>query len=695
MATFFVSPSGSNASPGTFDEPFGTIQEGIDHLTAPGDVLLLRAGSYAEDVRVVRKKGSEEAPIVIRPYDREQVTIDGSEPWDVDGQTSRFRVAGNQEWEPAQDPEAHQDEYVSARTFPMVGEQDDVSHGAFLDREPYTRLITYSRLEDLRATNQTFGRLPLDDPILPLPGHPVVDKDGIPIEIKYPDGTMKPFKRPWVYMGPGVFFDDTGRIHIRLSHTANHIPGLADYDGGVDPRQVRLAISRLLPGPLLVDHCSFVHFEHVSVRFGGGQTINVVRSNDILFDHVRVFAGSDGVRLGQDNDRVVFRHCELLGGVPSWMFRNDIKDEYRFKVGDIVLKNRLGAGTSKALFFGVASDVDTLVHNCEFVDGHDLYLFGQRTTFHHNWIHNLNDDAIVVDAGVTSDLEIFQNVIMKTLEAIGFAGEEPGGARKIHRNLFDLRSPTASIRPRPAGHIMDDDDANKDGSAFRFGQLYKTNPPDGPFDLFQNTCLVREQVGRAGIQHYNNSQGDVRRSFNNIFVDVDPSPNRPAGYATAFLPSPTFAGPTDGNCYFQLGGDPHPLLRHNGYGPVDQPRHPDLYPDLQAYYSGAGTENPPSSHFEDSQTLYPPGFEKNSIDVDPLFRRIAPDGVPQFDDDLRLRENSLARKQGVILSDPSVGIDDPLAPQGRPDIGCYAFDQPGLHVGVDGRRQFPEPPVDA
>jgi hypothetical protein len=166
----------------------------------------------------------------------------------------------------------------------------------------------------------------------------------------------------------------------------------------------------------------------------------------------------------------------------------------------------------------------------------------------------------------------------------------------------------------------------------RFGLVSCTRPtpPDGPFDLFQNTCLVREQVGRAGIQHYNNSQGDVRRSFNNIFVDVDPSPNRPAGYATAFLPSPTFAGPTDGNCYFQLGGDPHPLLRHNGYGPVDQPRHPDLYPDLQAYYSGAGTENPPSSHFEDSQTLYPPGFEKNSIDVDPCSGGSPPTEYPSL-----------------------------------------------------------------
>jgi hypothetical protein len=198
----------------------------------------------------------------------------------------------------------------------------------------------------------------------------------------------------------------------------------------------------------------------------------------------------------------------------------------------------------------------------------------------------------------------------------------------------------------------------------------------------------------AGIQHYRHSEGGVRRSFNNVFIDVDPSPGRPADYATALLPSPTFRGPTDGNSFFQLGGDPNPLLRYLRYDLGDE-HEADSFASLQAYYSGMSMKHPPSSHFEDSKALYPPGYEKNSIDVDPQFRRIAPDGVPQFDDDLCLQSDSMARQRGVILSDPNVGITDPLAPEGRPDIGCYQFGQPGLQVGVDGRRQFPEPSADA
>jgi hypothetical protein len=72
--------------------------------------------------------------------------------------------------------------------------------------------------------------------------------------------------------------------------------------------------------------------------------------------------------------------------------------------------------------------------------------------------------------------------------------------------------------------------------------LYKADAPDGPLNLFHNTCLLRHRFGRAGFQHYVSPEGGVRRSFNNIFVDVEPEPDREA-YATAFLPSPTFRGP--------------------------------------------------------------------------------------------------------------------------------------------------------
>jgi hypothetical protein len=94
--------------------------------------------------------------------------------------------------------------------------------------------------------------------------------------------------------------------------------------------------------------------------------------------------------------------------------------------------------------------------------------------------------------------------------------------------------------------------------------------------------------------------------------------------------------------------------------------------------TGQGRGSHENTHFEDSKVLYPP-------------LRIAPDGVPRFDDDLRLRQPSPARHSGLTLSDPNIGINDPLAvPLVPPDLGCYEFDGPGLDVGVDSRRRFPE-----
>ena len=111
--------------------------------------------------------------------------------------------------------------------------------------------------------------------------------------------------------------------------------------------------------------------------------------------------------------------------------------------------------------------------------------------------------------------------------------------------------------------------------------------------------------------------------------------------------------------------------------------------------SGRGSSRRRATDDSDSKALYPPGFENSSIDLDPGFRRIDPTGVAQFDDDLRLAvPDSPALGQGVVLADPDVGIDDPFAPEGNPDIGCFGGPDPGLRVGVDGRRSFPASDAD-
>ena len=300
---------------------------------APGDVLVVRGGSYPENVRIA-KHGTSEAPIRIRCQTGETVFVDGFEPTDITGERAAFRTVGNDEWLPARDtdPQAHADEYVSRRRFPS-GESTGMRHGAFVDREPYTRLITYSCLEDLRAENQRFGRLPLDDQTLPFPGRPVLRRDAagnLVVDPVMRGGVViaAAYKRPWTYLGPGLYQDDEGRIHIRLSHTANATPGIADYDGATDPRTLRLAISQYAPPPLRIAGCEFVQVEGLHVRFGGNLAVRIETSSDVVLDHVDVRAGSGGIFFG-GNTRVHLRHCAVDGGRPTWLFRSDIKDGYR------------------------------------------------------------------------------------------------------------------------------------------------------------------------------------------------------------------------------------------------------------------------------------------------------------------------------------------------------------------------------
>ena len=78
---YFVAKDGNDSSDGTFENPFLTISKGISKL-GPGDTLFLRQGSYHEDIIVKGLKGKEEQAIVICPYEKEKVILDGTIPLD-------------------------------------------------------------------------------------------------------------------------------------------------------------------------------------------------------------------------------------------------------------------------------------------------------------------------------------------------------------------------------------------------------------------------------------------------------------------------------------------------------------------------------------------------------------------------------------------------------------------------------------
>lgn len=74
--TYYVSPAGNDANPGTFSQPWLTIQKAASTLTA-GDAVLIRAGTYREMVAPVNS-GSAGAYITYAAYPGETVTLDGT-----------------------------------------------------------------------------------------------------------------------------------------------------------------------------------------------------------------------------------------------------------------------------------------------------------------------------------------------------------------------------------------------------------------------------------------------------------------------------------------------------------------------------------------------------------------------------------------------------------------------------------------
>jgi len=659
-----VSPDGLETNEGTADSPL-PLRIGLAKLKDSGDVLSLRDGIYRDAVELEKKTGTSNNPIVIRSFPGEHAVLDGAT-------LTEFGVAPNNAWEPLGNGE-----FRSVRMFERTN--DDRARGSFLGLDAYTRLISYSRVQDLRSDNQLFGELPAESTIP---------------SFTTPDGT----KRPFVYMGPGLFhagpegaedLDDAsgpGHIHIRMIPTTNNVPGFADYTGPSDPREIPLAIWTARTPVLKLTGCDFVHITDVTIRHGT-RAVRLENCTGVRLDHITVLAGPHGVDIAEGSDKCMLTHCVVDGGLPTWYFRSDRKNGYRFVVDGKTFTNGLGEGTLRALLEGDPTITNTVIRQCEFVNGHDLLLFGTNMEFSRNWVFNLNDDAIFAETRGITDARIFENVIEQCLTGISFSRGIAGNGVAVYRNLFDLRRPTAGRRPPIDPAAPEDPDNPKD--PLRFGQLFKSDLPDGPLDLFHNTVVIKHQVGRVAFKHLNDAQPDdsecpqcpfmPRRSFNNVLVALDAPSEKPISW----LPNPTWPAATDGNCYFRAGAFPDGLLfQHFAY----------RFPGREQPVSGAEfatlEELRDSDIFEDSAILHPPGYEASSIAGDPLFDNVAALATSSPADDFRLGSASPCRGAGVALP-ADLRVLDGAPPDEPPDIGCFRSGAPPLAVGVDGLRTFP------
>lgn len=79
-ADYYVSTSGSDSNPGTFEKPFATINKAVNEVQA-GNLVYIRGGEFhpTSIIEILEKHGSNEDSIRIYAYPGEKPIIDGSQ----------------------------------------------------------------------------------------------------------------------------------------------------------------------------------------------------------------------------------------------------------------------------------------------------------------------------------------------------------------------------------------------------------------------------------------------------------------------------------------------------------------------------------------------------------------------------------------------------------------------------------------
>jgi len=687
-AEVFVRPSAVSGDleggDGSAADPFRSVRKGIAevHDRSGGGTVLLFSGHFVESIELIDVAGAGEAdPIVVRPVDGTgEVVIDSCLP-------EFLKPAADGQWQPV---DGASGEYRSIGHYPAPGADQQigtVNLGAFYDEPAHTRLVSYAELADLRSDNQFW---PGDQGNIVWRAKP--NAPGLYI---HENRNNKPHRRPFVYMGPGIWFDQDPagrRVHIRLAPTAINIPNWPDYDPvETDPNRLQLALSVQGKHAIFLKRCQHIRFQDLTLRFGNPETVLLNECVNIGFDHCRIRSGSRaisfGAELGRTTENIRIEHCEIDGGLPTWFFRSDRKDTYLRgpndkleATEDEVHEHKLGYATSGVQVSGDARSRNVVVHHCEIVNAHDSYVFGTGMRFHHNWVHNLNDDGIAVSGEAeTTDAEIYCNVLTQCLTALSFAARKAVGPVHVYGNLIDVRRPTLAKRPAAADSgILD---------SLKQGHFFKDGADEGEISLFHNTLLVRdpgvlgddvEDGNDAGFAYFATiGRGEKpRTAFNNIMVAVfTPGAAKPI----AFLAPKSFVTETNGNAFFripQADSSPRFIVRRRGSGATDESR---TFADLDDY----------RNHY------WPDGagaYERNSTLKDPCF--VSFDhvtGAPHRRDDLRLRHHPRSHAKDTAVELPAALRGLYVAATGAQptDRGCFPPTGARLHVGVDGRRVFP------
>ncbi len=626
--SYFVDAlKGSDSNGGTKDKPWKTINHAMRKL-GPGDTLYLRGGTFYENVYCAAA-GSKDAPITIRSFPGEQAVIDGGMP--------EFQLSPETSWEPCTN--GAPGEYVSAKPYRNIR---DVL-GRFGDSN--IGLQTYWHAMDMRAENELW--------------------------IKDPETMVKP-----VYCGPGLWYEKkTGLIHARLAHTHIDNPEVEDYRGETDPRKLPMVVAAFNSLPLFVDQAMHVRFQDLVIRGAGFNAVVLQFGIEVEFDNVTVFAGSYAIR-ARSTGPLRIKDSALYGLIPPWAFRSEnglftytvaYYDPFLRELHDTPPDEGrniarlpthallVSEGTFEFEIFAYPRNHDWEISYNEFADSHEAaYLGGINIRFHHNWVGDMQDDAVYLSSPTSAscdNLHVYQNLITSALTALGchsYGG--PDGNTYVYRNIIDMRAGSRLERPSPSDpHGV-------------LGTIHVYLMHGSPFlgvesiSFYQNTFVANASAGGYAMRTLTNA-GPVttRRVFNNLCI-----------YLNTYRPVEDYDEPVPD---IRCNGNLHWCVREGVEPPAG----------LLEQARACRTSQASKKHS-------PAGWEANSLIADPQFTSFG--AGPEASNDYRLRDGSPAAGAGVVLP---AELEDPLRPEdgARPDIGAIPLGGEPLRFGRYGRITFP------
>ncbi len=626
-ARFADAKNGRDENDGSERSPWRTIGHAIKQFV-PGDTLYLRDGVYYETPRIARIARAD-APITIRSYPNELAVIDG-------GLREFFENPKNA-WQPIAGNVP--DYFRSIRSYPNAR----YMLGWFADS--MVALSTYQHRIDIEETQR---------------GHFINEKG-------------QPYPLP-IYLGPGLWYDvDSGHIHARLTHTNYDIeyPGVADYQGVRDPREIPIVISPFDAVPLLIDGAEHLILQDLVIRGAGENTVVMRDAQYVTFDNVVVYCGTYGLR-SKSSGPVKFVHSALRGSIPPWFvhaagsLRNipsgrkldDPEAGRNTTHRDVTRLNThviaaIEGRTEEMIDYAFPGNHHWEIAYSDFTDGFDgIHFGGECIKFHHNRIDRFFDDSIYLTPLTPQYLDqmhVYQNLFIRCLLPIGFGGLSDPGASPIfiYRNVIDMRTKLPSSHGKwysnvPfVGHF-------RSVEAFQFGAL----------NVYHNTIITRAnpQIGGTSTQDVRRpyAPGTLaftkknwpRRVFNNLFV-----------YLQGMIPphEQTMSKPDED---VQIDGNVHVDLIDPAGGAAK----------LDAYRK--------SEFFAKTRGKYAPGWEAGARVGDAKFARF--DANEWAINDYRPREGSAVANAGVKLPE---SWPDPLKSS---DAGALPIGGEPMRVGRDG-----------